>query len=257
MKDKLILSIFTCFVLAIAGCKTTRSISNSGYQETHSARPVERASDAAFQYRGELSEFELLGITHDNYATEDQIKEALDAAKRVQLTPSSSILLIQSGATIPDGSMTTSLAKHFDVVPFSGIPGGLGRVNDEDGGHDRESFSKSLRLAAARGRNDIILCYWGTLESADENLTTHAVSWVPVVGWMLPDKREHVRILLKIALIDVRSGNWTLFSPEPFKDTRLSSASNRESADQKLIERLKSEAYAASADELVRRFCSR
>src|SRR6476646_3505668 len=102
MKNKLALSCFTLFALTLAGCKSTRSISNSGYQEEHATRPAEHASDPAFQYRGELSEFDLLGITHDNYATEDQIKEALDAAKRVQLTPSSSILLIQAGAAIPD-----------------------------------------------------------------------------------------------------------------------------------------------------------
>jgi hypothetical protein len=257
MKNQYFITVSSLLTLLCAGCANQRSISNSGYREENSGRRTSTAVDSAFRYRGELSEFDLLGIAHDQFTTEEQIRDALDAAKKVELHPSSSILLIQSGAAIPDGAMTTSLSKHFGVVPFSGIPGGLGSVDDQNGSHERENFARALRLAAARGKNDVILCYWGTLESANQNLSTHTVSWVPVVGWMLPDKREHMRILLKMALIDVRTGNWTLFSPEPFQETRLSTAVNRETSDQRLVERLKSEAYAASADELVKRFCAR
>ncbi len=257
MKNQYFITVAGLLTLLFAGCATKRSISDSGYREENTGRTHPAAVDPAFRYRGELSEFDLLGITHDQFTTEEQIRDALDAAKKVELHPSSSILLIQSGAAIPDGAMTTSLSKHFAVVPFSGIPGGLGRVDEQNGSYERESFARALRLAAARGKNDIILCFWGTLESANQNLTTHTVSWVPVVGWMLPDKREHMRILLKMALIDVRTGNWTLFSPEPFQETRLSTTVNRETADQKLVERLKSEAYSASAEELVKRFCAR
>lgn len=247
----------TMLTLLFPGCATKRSISDSAYRDEHAVHTGPTAAPLPFQYHGEISEFDLLGITKDNFTTEEQIRDALDSAKKVELRPTSSILLIQSGAAIPDGEMTSNLSKHFSVVPFSGIPDQLGGTEEPADNFHREGYARALRLAAARGKNDVILCYWGTLESANQNLATQTVSWVPVVGWMMPDKREHMRIQLKMALIDVRTGNWTLFSPKPYQNTRISAVVNRETADQKLVERLKSEAYAASTTELVSRFCSK
>src|SRR5262249_31060816 len=117
-----------------------------------------------------------------------------------------------------------------------------------------ESFSRALRLTAARGGTETIVCYWGILESAHENLITKTVSWVPVMNWLVPDERQHVRIRLKLALVDVRTGNWSVLSPEPFDDARNSVSPRRDVADQRQIERLKTKAYAASAKQLVESF---
>jgi hypothetical protein len=243
----------------LVGCEQTRSISNSGYQPEGgpgSYGPREARSAPAFVYRGELSEFDVLGIAQGEITSENEIRRALDNSKKVRLQENSSILLIQSGATIPDGPMITELGKYFSVVPFSGVPpggGGLSACSTIEG-HDPESYAKSLRLAAARGGNDAIVCYWGMLESESDHLPTKTVSWVPVVNWVLPDENQHMRIRLKLAIIDVRTGNWSVFSPKPFQTARISTSPRRGAADQKQVERLKLEAYTASAQELVRRY---
>jgi hypothetical protein len=236
------------------GCdKTIRPISNSAYvgKETRHNRSPQPSLDPAFQYHGELSEFDVLGITPGAIASENEIRRALDNAKRVKLHSDSSLLLIQSGAAFPDGGMVTELSKHFQVVPFTGIPAGRETTPQSDTLYP-QSYSRLLRLAAAKGGNDTIVCYWGILESETENLATKTVSWVPVVHWILPDQKQHMRIRLKLALIDVRTGNWTVFSPKPFEDATISRSPRREAVDQKQVEQLKTEAYEASAKDLVR-----
>jgi hypothetical protein len=242
--------------LLVTGCAQTRSISHSGYRKESAVRsyvPSDRGSDPGFAYKGELSEFDVLGIDRGEVASEAEIRRALDNSKRVSLHSGCSILLIQSGAIYPDGGMVKELSKHFTVVPFSGVPSirktSAGPVTES---YDPESYSKSLRLAAARGGNALILCCWGILESDSEHLPTRTISWVPVVNWLIPDESRHMRIRLKMAIIDVRSGNWAVFSPEPLQDARLSTRPRRGAVDQKQVERLKQEAYAAGVRDLVR-----
>ncbi len=258
----LTLLALTCAFLA--GCAgPARSISNSGFfgeEHTSYFAPRQNNSDRDFPYRGELSEFDVLGIERGQNASDQDIQHALDSAKAVTLNANSSILLIQSGAMFPDGPMVKELGKHFRVNTFSGVPNVMnfppGRRNfqSETANRDPESFSQSLRLAAARGANDVILCYWGTLESAKENLATKDISWMPVLGWMVPDEKQHMRIRLKLALIDVRTGNWSVLSPDPFDDSRVSASIHRGAKDQKQVELLKNEAYEASVKDFVKRY---
>ena len=258
MKNKTpYLLILTCALLA--GCATkTVSISHSDYRQPSSgygSLPNPNGSDPAFDYQGELSEFDVLGITRSQVTSDDEIRRALDGSKRLKLRAGSSVLLIQSGAMFPDGPMITELGKQFAVVPFSGIPPYRRTFHGvQTGSLDPESYSKSLRLAAARGGNDAIVCYWGILESATEKLATRTVSWVPGFNWLLPDEKQHMRIRLKVALVDVRTGDWAIFSPKPFDDNSLSISPRRAATDQKLVERLKQKAYEASAKDLLERY---
>jgi hypothetical protein len=119
---------------------------------------------------------------------------------------------------------------------------------------DPQSFSQSLRLAAAHGGNDVVLCYWGVLESEKQDLITKPISWLPTAGWVLPDEKQHMRIRLKLALIDVRSGTWTVFSPAAFDDSRTSTSLKRGAKDQQQVELLKAKAYEASVKDLVDRY---
>jgi hypothetical protein len=244
----------------LAGCAhTTRSISHSEYPQPGVYRggpAAEGASDPAFAYRGELSEYDVLGVSRDEITSEADIQRAMEKSKPIRLHPGGSILLIQSGALFPDAPMVTELGKHFNIIPFCGVPAVRKASADslETESTDSEGYSRSLRLTAARGGAEFIICYWGILESEDDRLATKTVSWVPVMHWFVPDEKQHVRIRLKVALIDVRSGNWSVFSPQPFEDARLSTGPRRGAVDQKQVERLKKLAYEASAAELVRAF---
>lgn len=250
--------VMICVLLA--GCAGQRSISNSGYRDDGSHHvlgyfPRANDSDSGFTYHGELSEFDVLGIERGEAASDLEIQKALDNAKSVKLNANSSILLIQSGAMFPDAPMVKELGRYFHVSLFSGVPPEARRLNETVGEtRDPQSFAQSLRLAAARGGNDVVLCYWGVLETEKQDLATKSVSWIPTFGWVMPDEKQHMRIRLKLALIDVRSGNWTVMSPEAFDDARMSTSLRRAAKDQQQVELLKAKAYEASVKELVTRY---
>jgi hypothetical protein len=111
-----------------------------------------------------------------------------------------------------------------------------------------------LRLAAAKGGFEKIVVYWGLLETAQKGLGSKAVSWVPFVGGVVPDETQEMRVRLKVAVVDVRTGQWNMFSPEPFQDTATSARYGRESSDQAQVAVLKKKSYEAAAEDLVKRY---
>jgi hypothetical protein len=267
MKMKTIISVCSGIAIAmlISGC-ATRSISDTGYY----GHPGAYAGAG-----GELDEFDVLGIRRDQAVSEEEIARAGAAARHVALKARSSVLLVQSGTLYPDGPMVAELQKHFEVVPFSGVgaqPANAGvrpvytnrgasppyysARYETDGGAaaGHPEYSKLLRLAAARAGADNIICYWGIVESADEKLATRSFAWLPVANWVVPNTREHLRLRLKVAVIDVRTGSWSVFSPEPVEQAALSASARKEIVAQKQVESLKARAYAAGANELVRRY---
>lgn len=147
--------------------------------------------------------------------------------------------------------MVAELSKHFKVTPFSGVPPKHRTMTDTEP-PESVSYARSLRLAAARAGAEAVVCYWGTLESARRNLETKTVSWIPFAGWVVPDESQHMRIRLKLAVIDVRTGGWTMLTPEPSEDKAWSTSFRHGSSDQKQVEALKRRAYEAGVRELAR-----
>ncbi|HMJ88293.1 MAG TPA: hypothetical protein VK530_00670 [Candidatus Acidoferrum sp.] len=232
---------FTSIALAafvLTGCQT-RSISDSAYQP-RGAHTVHAAQVNG--YAGELNEADVLGIQRNPNITEADIARALSETAKVHLRKGSSVLLIQSGARFPDDAMVSELGRFVNVVPFNGTPGQFESTN----------YSAAMRYAAAKGGCETIVCYWGVLESARTSLDSKAVSWVPIVGSVMPDETQHMRIRLKIALVDVRSGNWTVFSPEAYQDEAVSMRARRERSDQAQVIKLKQLAYETAARNLVK-----
>ncbi|HEY0548514.1 MAG TPA: aminopeptidase [Verrucomicrobiae bacterium] len=236
MKTHLLLSLGAA-VLVLAGCKTQRSISDSGY------RPEGQGHRAVSpEYVGELNELDVLGIERNAKITEEQINQALATAGQVKLRKGSRVLLVQSGARSPDEPMVAGLNQSLVITPFSGLPNEF----------ERDAYHKALRLAAARGGCETIVCYWGMLECARQSLDSKAVSWVPIAGSFVPDEHQHMRIRLKVAIVDVRTGNWAMFSPEAFEDKALSARLGRERSDQAQVNKLKQQAYATAAQDLLK-----
>lgn len=229
-------------VLLISGC-STRSISNT-----------DRGSNAF--YRGELSDQDVLGVMPKQGITDDDIKTALNNSRySFRLPKDSSILLIQSGAMTPDVEMQAALKQYYSIAVFSGIPQyARNNYGAQPTSEEAVDYPRLLRLTAANGGQDKILVYWGQLESGSENEVTKVVSWVPFVGGVLPDETQKMRIVLRIALIDVLSGRWITFTPEAFDSTSVSGRYNRNSKDAKQIMELKAKAYEAAAKEIFERF---
>jgi hypothetical protein len=63
-----------------------------------------------------------------------------------------------------------------------------------------------------------------------------------------------MRIRLKVAVVDVRTGQWEMFTPEPFEDVDSSGRYARVSSDQAQVAVLKEKGYRAAVDDLVKRY---
>lgn len=227
---------------SLAGC-STRSISNSDYSADPDRGYAQR--DNPF-YKGELNEFDIIGIDPKSAITEAEIANAAASKQRFAIPKGSTIMLIQSGAMIPDEDMVKGMEKYYNVSVFTGVP--------TESGSTGSSYSKILRLAAAKGGADKLIVYWGLLETGREDLSTKAISWIPFVGGAISDEKQRMRIRMKVAVVDVKSGQWEMFSPEPFDDSSSSSEHTRASSDQLQVATLKSKAYKATADDLVKRY---
>ena len=181
MKTRLFQGAILILVLLASGCSAKRSISDSGYRGDvyHYGNNT--------QYQGELNELSVLGMNGNEEISEEAIKSAFSDSKPISLKRGDSVMLIQSGARFPDEAMTDSMGKYFQIIPMSGIPDNSdNRATKKD--EKSPSLNKTLRLVAARAGVKTIIVYWGILESARENIATKTISWVPVVGAIVPDE---------------------------------------------------------------------
>ncbi len=208
-------------IALLPGC-ATRSISNSGYHSGYSL------------YHGELSELDVLGSTANTSQPGPYTPVTVKKGDR--------LVVIQSGALLPDEPMLTELGKHFDVAPFSGVPG---REKDP-------AYCDRLKNAALNGGCPRLFVYWGILETAHYDQATRTISWVPVVGRMIPDRSQNMRIRLKGFLVDAQTGRWTMYVTDSFEDQRLSAPIAREASDQRQVAKLKELAYRNLAGKLLK-----
>lgn len=193
----------------------------------------------------QLSESEVLGIGgQGSPITDEEFRRVLEEVRSFKIKQGSTVLLVQSGAAAPDPAMVGQLSNYFTVVPHSGIPGQIALSDSEAG------ISKALRLAAAQSKAETILVCWGNLELKRDDLPTSLVSWVPVVDFMVPDEYQKMRMSLKVALIDVRSGNWASFRTEPIEEDAVTTRYAREHEHKWPLESIKQKTYASAARTL-------
>jgi len=242
-----------CMVMLLLGGCETRSISNSGYVAP-SRYAYGNANGGNPFYRGELTEFDVLGIDLNRPTRDEDITRETSAYHKIALRKGDAVMVIQSGAQIPDNAMVEALERYFTVIPFTGVPLAPDRAAASP--DHAANYARALRLAAARGGADAVLCYWGVLESTIEREPTKAVSWVPVLGSVVPDETQNMRIRIKVAVIDTKTGSWSMYAPKAYEDSTLSASLNRANADQGQVALLKQAAYQAAANGFVAKYAN-
>jgi hypothetical protein len=230
-------------MLSLSGCET-RSISNSSYQ----ANPG--GGGNAF-YHGELSAYDVLGLDPSRGASDEEIAKAFTTKQPISVRKGSALLLIQSGAEFPDAGMVDEMERYYTVSSFTGVPE---RPQGAAAGQPQVPYAQLFRLAAAKGGFETVVVYWGILESAYASMAGKGLSWLPIIGGVIPDETQHMRIRMMLAVIDVRSGQWDSFTTVPVEDEAVSNEHHRAASDQEQVELLKSQAYKAAADALVARY---
>jgi hypothetical protein len=242
MKNRILLSsAFGAVLLALASC-TTESIS-SDYQNGGARRYNQPVVAQPSWTGGELSEADLIGISGEGEITQEKIATAV-RDRSFLLHPGSRVMLLQSGAPVPDQEMMDAFARNYTVIPMDGQ-----RPVDAP-----KRMDLSLRLRAAGGGVDTIVVVWGVLESTEKNNAGSAVLWVPIVGMFVPDTTKMMRIRLRALVLDVKTGSWDVVIPEIFTSDVTSSGlrSDYNFTRQKL--ELKKKAYNDLAAKLADKF---
>jgi hypothetical protein len=196
----------------------------------------------------ELNETDVLGVAV-NQPTEEDIQKALDRTSKLDLKSGESLFVLQSGQSTPDPRMVNELNKHFRAMPYSGLKSDWLVGGDKEGA----DYAKALRLRAAQAGAEKILCFWGTLEISRHDLSTKTVTWLPVIDVVVPDQKDKVRVHLKMAAIDVRSGAWSIFRTEPVERDVVSTGWAREHLETQEVRELKEKSFVVAVNSLVTR----
>jgi hypothetical protein len=194
----------------------------------------------------DLADTDVLGASAQT-PTEEDIRNTLDRASKVQLRPGEPLLVLQSGEPVPDTRMIAELNKHYRAIPFSGLRGDWIKASAKN----EPDYARALRLAAAQAGAEKILCFWGNLEVAQHDLSTKTITWLPVVDVLVPDEKNNIRVHLKIALVDVRSGAWTVFRTEPQETQMVSTGWAREHIRSPEVRRLQQKSYTVAVNSLT------
>ncbi len=233
-------AIFALSLLLVAGCANQ---SSTDYRRAdYSSRKVKGSGG------NELSEMDAVGSALEKTPSDKDIANALDRASGLQLKSGESLLVVQSGQTVPDARMVEELNKHYRAIPFSGIRSDWARQTPDN---PDDHYAKSLRLAAAQAGAQKILCYWGNLEVARHDLSTKTITWLPVIDVIVPDQKDNVRVHLKVALIDVRTGAWSFFRTEPVQAQVVTTGWGREHLEIPEVRELQKKSYVVAVNTLA------
>ncbi|MEM0895437.1 MAG: hypothetical protein AAGJ79_01035 [Verrucomicrobiota bacterium] len=221
------ISIVTC---AITSCSTV-SISNTGNNRL---------------YSGELSQMDVLGLTSESPVSLASYKNWSPPRNGGR------ILLVQSGAMMPDPALLDAFEQRFDVVAFSGLKSDYSARSSSGLKKEAIPTARKMRAAAAAAGAKHIVCVWGSVESEDVQHATKAVSWVPVAGGIVPDETEHMRLSLKAGIIDTTSGQWDSVSHYSPVSKSVSANLNRSVRRTQHIESAKESGYEVLAEKVAR-----
>jgi hypothetical protein len=202
-------------MLLLAACET-RSLS-----QPYADRWSNRA------YWGEMNEWDVVG-------------SALPPGQNVPavtLRKGQRVLLVQSGAQLPDDGMRMAVGKHFQVDGASGIS------------TDPTESEHGLRGAAARGGYDLVIAYWGTIEVEREAIGSVA-AWVPVVNIWATTSEQKARLRLRMIVLDTKTGSWRTVEAAPQSSVMVSSLASYGSDDSQQMKDLKATAYQAAGEAL-------
>ena len=238
-------------LLLLQGCDSVRGVlARHGFDTGQTPGQV-AAQTAAPQRKGELkehgrelTEFDVLGVDSAGAVYEEDIRQAAAVKSKVRLASGASLMLVQSGAAVPDDGMTGRLARHYRVAVFSGVADGLPAGN----------YGRALRLAAARAGCDKLVVYWNVLEVGRVDFVGKVVSWTPMISGTLPERPQTARMRIRMAVVDVPTGQWDVFSPPAFTDVAGNEGYARMTVGPERVESIKDRAYAAAVEEVVERY---
>jgi hypothetical protein len=230
----------------LINCSSSETVKNPAYS-------------AAKVAKVQLTDKDIFDEELDKEITDYDIQEAAYLAKKGFSVPlKSSIILVQSGESVPDASMQSEMSKYYQVSVYNGFPRtktlSSHRKNKDTDRVVHNNYMKQLRLIAAKGGQRTIVVYWGQLENGVFDEKTNIINWRLYQGGKLTSNTKSLRYLLKFTLVDVVTGNWSTYSPINVEVDYVFPNSRNSVTDVAQIEQLIHKAYASGALRLAEKY---
>jgi len=205
----------------------------------------------------QLTEQELFGWDPSAEITEEDIQDAIaQAEEEISIPRNASIILVQSGEKTPDTDMQKELEKYYKVATFSGIPPSKKITANKEPSTVANSYILTLRYYGARGKQSTVIVYWPTLQMGIFDKQANSVIWQ---DYQPPGKNIQIsslRYVTRYAVIDVKTGNWEMFSPTSIETAIPSATANTNKAKdlEDGVKKSKQQTYQINAQEINSRF---
>ncbi|RJT23739.1 hypothetical protein [Buttiauxella izardii] len=239
----------TIFCLTLSGCNQQGKFIDT-QKSTYKSRPAVST---------QLTEQELFGWDPTAEITEEDIQDAIaQAEEEISIPRGASLILVQSGEKNPDADMQKELEKYYKVATFSGIPPSKRSHANKEPSAIANSYALTLRYLGAKGRQSTVIVYWPTLQMGKFDKEANAVVWQDYQPGSNNDQISSLRYLTRYAVIDVKTGNWEMYSPTsietaiptpPVNTTKVKDLEN-------VIKKSKQQTYQVNAQEIYSRFTS-
>jgi hypothetical protein len=185
-------------------------------------------------HSSDLSLYELTGQSSNIEVTEADISAARRRGGSAGSLPvkGARVLLVQSGAHQPDGELVAAFRPYCEPVMWDG----RGPATPQDGEKPTgATLSRRLRLAAAQQRCSHVIVVFGEIQSDSRSLPTRAVSWVPVVGGLVPSKHSGTRLLAQALIMETATSRYTLAAAAPQQTSVITTKSGGEGITRRRI----------------------
>ena len=235
------------FCLSLTGCGQQGKFIDA-QKSTYKPRPV---------VSPQLTEQELFGWDPSAEITEEVIQDAIAQAEdEISIPRNASIILVQSGEKTPDTDMQKELEKHYKVATFSGIPPSKKINVNKEPSTSPNSYMLTLRYFGARGRQSTVIVYWPTLQMGIFDKQANSFIWQDYQPVANNTQINSLRYVMRYAVIDVKTGNWEMYSPTSIETKIPGIATNTtpENTLEDVIKKSKQQTYQANAQEIYSRF---
>ncbi|AKJ41614.1 hypothetical protein [Pragia fontium] len=226
-----------------------------------SSAPEFKSRAANLTGKSQLTEQEVLDIDPLTEITEHDIQQALkEANKDSFLIPKNSpIVLVQSGANIPDAAMQQEMMKYYNISVYSGLSPTkpktpIARKNAEQALLPQPNYIKSLRLAAAKARQNKIVVYWGSFEQGLPDKDNTKIVWLPYHNGDILRETKYLRYSIRFATVDVKSGMWVMYTPPNTESEFINVAFQSSQNKLNQVTEVKESAYVEAAKNFAERF---
>ena len=205
----------------------------------------------------DLDLYELTGQSAENGVTEADIAAAGRNANQAGSLPprNARVLLVQSGSHQPDEELLAAYRPFCQPVIWNGR---VASASDNPYGSSPNqtklagSHGRRLRLIAAQQGCSHVIVVFGEIQSDSQPLPTSAVSWVPVVGSLIPSERSGTRLLAQAFILETRSARFTTVAAKPQQKTGLTTDDGSSTINSRRAPQLKIPAYQELASRSFR-----